>query len=63
MEFNGDEVQAIVRRHVVSEFGIPDGSITGLGWEADKDEHGKWVLRVVVGIKTHNGGPYREPGV
>jgi hypothetical protein len=62
MEFNGDEVMAVMRKHVVAEFGILDGAITGVGWEAEKDANGKWVLRVVVGVKTLHGGPYREPG-
>lgn len=58
VEFNGDEVMAIMKKHVMAEHGFSETEIAGAGWEAEKDENGKWVLRVIVGVKLKD--PYRE---
>lgn len=62
MVFDGDEVIAVLRQHVIAVLGVPEGSITGISWRAlpkQQTGHKRDELEITVGVK---GTPYREPG-
>jgi len=63
MQFNQDEICAILRAHVVEKWGVPEGSIDGVGWEAKPSGRHDMpdTLVITLAIKTEKGDPYRTP--
>lgn len=57
VEFDGDEMLAIVKKHVMADRGLSEAEVVGARWETYKDERGNWKLRVTVGVKLRD--PYR----
>lgn len=60
MILNKDEVAAILKKHIVSDWGVPENSIGQIEFFVETNDKNEKCLVTKISIKTTNGGPYRE---